>query len=134
MNDISSVIGFNTPTGTHTLLWLTVLVMSLDVVWGYLIARLRGEARSNRLREGIYRRIYMLTLLLVLTVFAALNPALFVMEIANQELNAVWFFYVGTIAAELKSLSEKAEQLGIVNHPVITALKQLIGRWTNGKS
>lgn len=123
----------HTPAGVHTLLWLTVLVMALDVLWGYWIARLRGEAQSNRLREGIVRRIFMLTLLLVLTLFASLKPDLFGAEILGREINAVWVLYLGAIAAELKSLTEKAEQLGLKDHPVVQLLRTLIGRWHRGK-
>lgn len=133
MSDISIVLLIQTPPGTHTLLWLTVLVMTLDVFWGYMLARRRGEAQSNRLRDGIYRRIYMLTVLMVLTLIAAVQPALFGMELLGREVNAIWFFYIGAIASELKSLTEKAEQFGLKDHLVIQTLRALIGRWTNGK-
>lgn len=121
-----------TPTGVHTLLWITVLVMALDVGWGYWIAHMRGEAQSNRLREGVVRRIYLLTVLLVLTLFASLKPDLFGAELLGREVNAIWIFYLGAIAAEVKSLSEKAEQLGLKDHPVIQLLRTLVGRWSRG--
>lgn len=133
-SDISIVLLIQTPPGTHTLLWLTVLVMTLDVFWGYMLARKRGEAQSNRLRDGIYRRLYMLTLLMVLTIFAAVQPALFGMEVLGREVNALWFFYIGAITSELKSLTEKAEPLGLKDHFVIQTLRTLVGRWTNAKS
>lgn len=121
---------FQTPKGVPTLFWLTLLVMTLDVVWGYTIARMRGEANSRQLREGVMKRIYTITILLVITMFASVKPDLFDAQVLGIEISAVWVFYLATITAELKSLVEKSDSIGLKDHPLIQMFRAALSRWS----
>jgi len=121
---------FQTPKGVPTLFWLTLLVMTLDVVWGYTIARMRGEANSRQLREGVMKRFYTITILLVITMFASVKPDLFDAQVLGIEISAVWVFYLATITAELKSLVEKSDSIGLKDHPLIQMFRAALSRWS----
>lgn len=121
---------FQTPKGVPTLFWLTLLVMTLDVVWGYMIARMRNEANSRQLREGVMKRFYTITILLVITMFASVKPDLFDAQVLGIEVSAVWVFYLATITAELKSLVEKSDSIGLKDHPLIQMFRVALSRWS----
>lgn len=121
---------FQTPKGVPTLFWLTLLVMTLDVVWGYMIARMRNEANSRQLREGVMKRFYTITILLVITMFASVKPDLFDARVLGIEVSAVWVFYLATITAELKSLVEKSDSIGLKDHPLIQMFRAALSRWS----
>lgn len=121
---------FQTPKGVPTLFWLTLLVMTLDVAWGYTIARMRGEANSRQLREGVMKRFYTITILLVITMFASVKPDLFDARVLGIEISAVWVFYLATITAELKSLVEKSDSIGLKDHPLIQMFRAALSRWS----
>lgn len=126
---------FQTPKGVPTLFWLTLLIMTLDVVWGYTIARMQGEANSRRLREGVMKRFYTITILLVITMFASIKPDLFDAQVFGIEVSAVWVFYLATMLAETKSLLEKADAIGLKDHPLIQMFRAALNRWSrHGKS
>lgn len=112
---------------TSKLMLLFVLTAAADIFLGYMTAKLRKEAQSNRLREGILKRTYILIILFLLVIFTNIVPGATTIEIGGTQFSIPDLSTIGFILAEFKSIMEKANKLGLENHPVIRFIDAVIG-------
>lgn len=125
--------GFAEGRLNHTLFWFMVFVMALDVTLGYIAAHMRGEAVSQKLREGIMRRVYLMILVGLVTIVAAIVPEMSSVEIGSVEFYLTNFVVMACITAEFKSILEKAPAFGIETHPIVSFLGRILSRVERGK-
>lgn len=90
----------------HTSVWIFIGMFFLDTLLGYLAARKRGVANSNRMRAGVWK----LLLYIVTIGAAAMADRAFFGKVPDFGL---WYLTVGyCVATEFKSVLENVERLG----------------------
>ena len=110
--------------------WIWVLLMVADMGTGYMNAALKGEARSDRFLTGLAKRIYLILMVGLLSLLASLMPTTFSVETALGLITAPNVIVFLAILGELKSLVERAADLGLADHPVIAP----VARWLKRES
>lgn len=124
---------------TSKLIVLFVIASVCDITFGYIAARLHNEAQSNRLREGIARRAYILILNFLLVLFVNIVPGASSSDILGTPVSVADISLIGFVIAEFKSIMEKAGKLGLENHPVIRFIDMVVSLpykklFTNGEN
>jgi toxin secretion/phage lysis holin len=92
---------------------ITLLSMVVDVVLGVLSATLKREVRSSKMREGVARKAYLIIVGMVIILLDGVLGNQFAVSFGDARYSVGELYIAGVLIAELQSILEKGEPLGI---------------------
>ena len=110
------------------LFWCWVLLMVADMTTGYMVAAIKGAARSDRFLTGLAKRLYLVLMVSLISIIASVMPDTFTIDTVLGPITAPNVIISLAILGELKSLLERAYDLGLGDHPVLAPIARWIKR------